>query len=63
MAGEMDKNKQGGQTGSQSNQTQEYGGQKSGQTGQQQQGNVDPNKKNPTQGNQQDEQDRTRRAS
>jgi hypothetical protein len=52
MADDLEKNKQqGGQ------------GQKSGQTGgQQQQGNVDPNKKNPSQ-NEQDEKDRQRRAS
>ena len=55
MADDLEKNKQQG------GQSQKSG--QSGQTGgQQQPGNVDPNKKNPSQ-NEQDEKDRQRRAS
>ena len=72
MAEDMDKNKpQSGQYGQGQNpqggkqdQGQQGQGQKSGQgeTGQQNKGNVDPNKKNPSQ-NEQDDQDKQRRAS
>jgi hypothetical protein len=70
MADDMEKNKQqGGQHGqgqSQQDQGQHGQGQKpgqSGQTGQQQKGNVDPSRKNPTQDDEQEQQDRQRRAS
>ncbi|MGB8985238.1 MAG: hypothetical protein WCC37_01280 [Candidatus Sulfotelmatobacter sp.] len=73
MADDTNK-QQGGQHGQgqnqQSGQQGQYGqGQKSGQSGQtgqsgqQQKGNVDPNKKNPSQNDEQAERDRQRRAS
>ena len=67
MAEDMEKNKQpSGQhgQGSQQGQGQKPGqsGQ-TGQSGQQQKGNVDPNRKTPSQDDEQDERDRQRRAS
>lgn len=71
MADDMNKN-QGGQfgQGQQSGQQGQQGqGQKSGQTGQtgqsgqQQKGNVDPNRKNPSQDEKDEDMDRQRRAS
>ncbi|MGB8582880.1 MAG: hypothetical protein WCD47_18825 [Candidatus Sulfotelmatobacter sp.] len=70
MADDMNK-QQGGQHGQgqnqQTGQQGQYGqGQKSGQpgqSGQQQKGNIDPNKKNPSQNDEQEERDRQRRAS
>jgi hypothetical protein len=53
-------NQQSGQPG-QSGQGQKSG--QPGQSGQQQKGNVDPNKKNPSQNDEQAERDRQRRAS
>jgi len=77
MAGDMEKDQQYsgqyGQGSQQSAQTGQHGqGQKSGQpgqsgqsgqTGQQQKGNVDPNRKNPSQDDEQEENDRQLRAS
>jgi hypothetical protein len=73
MADDVEKNKQQsgqhGQGQSQQDQGQHGQGQKpgqtgqSGQTGQQQKGNVDPSRKNPTQDDEQEQQDRQRRAS
>jgi hypothetical protein len=70
MADDTNK-QQGGQYGQGQNQQsgQQGQGQKSGQpgqtgqSGQQQKGNVDPNKKNPSQNDEQEERDRQRRAS
>jgi hypothetical protein len=68
MADDTNK-QQGGQHGQGKNQQSGQQGQKSGQTGQteqsgqQQKGNVDPNKKNPSQNDEQAERDRQRRAS
>src|SRR5208282_375212 len=72
MAGDMEKDKQQsgqyGQGSQQSGQQGQHGqDQKTGQTGhsgqQQQKGNVDPNRKNPSQNDEQEENDRQRRAS
>jgi hypothetical protein len=73
MADDMEKNKQQsgqyGQGQNQQGQGQTGQGQKSGQpgqtgqTGQQQKGNVDPSKKNPSQDDEQNEKDGQRRAS